>query len=59
MNEYESSEKLLRALACFGCNYADGCNMEWTRGHCHCEEMMSNARAFAEKNSIRIVENEI
>lgn len=58
MNEEERFVDLLKALTCFGCNYADGCYMKWTKGNCYCEEMLDNARAFAEENNLRTIKND-
>ena len=51
-------EDFLKELACFACSYAEDCDEEWAPGHSHCEEMMDNAKAFAEKTGIRIMKGD-
>ena len=45
--------EVLKALACFGCEYAEDCEDEWEDGHSHCNEMMEDAKSFAEMYNLK------
>lgn len=50
--EIKERDRLLRDLACFGCEYVDECEDEWESGFEHCDRMMEFAEEFAEEHGL-------
>lgn len=51
-NQPEKKDSFLRDLACFGCPYSEDCEDDWEEGHEQCDQMMEDAKIFAEEHGL-------